>query len=62
MRTKKSGKKIYLFYKRIDEIPREIIINDIELYYNNATKITLGLPNKLEEIEVDGDGGSVKKK
>ena len=32
-----ASHEIYLCYKRNDEIPREIIINSIELYYDNAT-------------------------
>ena len=58
--TKKPGNKIYLCYKRNNELPKKILINNIELFYNNATKISLGLPEKLDEIIVNS--ASITKK
>lgn len=51
--TKKSGNKIYLCYKRNNKLPKEIFVNNIELFYNDATKINIGLPEKLDEIIVN---------
>ena len=48
-----GGSQIFLCYKRNDYIPREIIINSIDLMYNHSKKITLGLPDKLDEIIVN---------
>ena len=48
-----GGSQIFLCYRRNDYIPREIIINSIDLNYNNSKKITLGLPDKLDEIIVN---------
>ena len=59
-KTKKSGNKIYLCYKRNNELPKKILINNIELFYNNATKVSLGLPEKLDEIIVNS--ASITKK
>ena len=58
--TKKPGNKIYLCYKRNNELPKKILINNIELFYNNATKVSLGLPEKLDEIIVNS--ASITKK
>ena len=58
--TKKPGNKIYLCYKRNNELPKKILINNIELFYNNATKVSLGLPEKLGEIIVNS--ASITKK
>ena len=47
-----GGKFIYLCYKRNDNLPKEIIINNIDLSYNLSEKISLGLPERLTQIQV----------
>ena len=54
-----GGKYIYLCYKRNDNLPKEIIINNIDLSYSQSEKISLGLPERLEQFNVS-NGNSVK--
>ena len=55
-----GGHYIYLCYKRNDNIPKEIVVNNIELYYNMSKNVAVGLPDKLEEIIVNS--ASIRKK
>lgn len=45
-----SGSYIYLCCKRNDNLPKEMIINNIELSYNNSERISLGQPQSFKEI------------
>ena len=48
-----GGSYIYLCYKRDYEIPKEIVINNIELLYNLTKRVGTGLPDKFDEIIVE---------
>ena len=48
-----GGSFIYLCFKRDDNLPKEIIVNNLELNYAESKKVSLGLPVKLDEIIVD---------
>ena len=48
-----GGSFIYLCFKRDDNLPKEIIVNNLELNYAESKKVSLGLPHKLEEIKVN---------
>lgn len=48
-----GGAYIYLCYKRDYNIPKEIIVNNVDLYYNLTKRVSLGLPDKLTEIRVN---------
>lgn len=54
LNKKAGGSYIYLCCKRNDNLPKEIIINNIELSYSNSEMISLGLPEAFEEFEVTG--------
>lgn len=55
-----GGAYIYLCYKRDYNVPKEIIINNLDLYYNLTRRISIGLPEKITEIKVNS--GSLTQK
>lgn len=53
LNSETKGKPIYLCYIRNENLPKEISINNLDLYYDRTKKVSLGLPDKLDEIIVD---------
>lgn len=55
-----GGSYIYLCYKRDVNLPKEILVDNLELNYAQAKKVSYDLPDKIEEIIVDST--SIQKK
>ena len=55
-----KGSSIYLCYKRDNNLPKVIYVDNLELDYAQAKKVSYDLPDKIEEIRVDST--SVKKR